>query len=556
MHNIQWLKRKLADQRGITGLETAIILIAFVVVASVFAYTVLSAGVFSSEKGKEAIHAGIEQARGTMEIVGGIVLKDTGVPTGSVAQDDTVDQVIFTVANALDGEALDLTTTVDSDNDGTLSDETGRTHTAIISYIDKNQRVDDIAWTRTQVGKGDSDALLEAGEPEADFLAAEAAIQGEAFGNIYERSLETLKKWTDAFTALIVSASLIIVVATVSTMIFDLGITFVGGLVVTMVMVCFLGVWIIFRAVPSEIRTIPGSGGDRTQAPVKKMLMMTMPAGLAAAAVVTLVNVDFGLTMIGLGVLMLPVGIMAKRLDGRVNDFDKDIATFLRVLGVTVSSIGTTPVVALGRIDMRSMPSLVEPVRRLRTRLIARVDPVQSWQRFIDETGSELVARSVRVYLDGTNLGGDADEVGKRASLWGSKMNQLREMRKLVSDSFTYLSMAMHVVVGFLLIFIVEVVSGFNDLVSSAGVNVPGGPGAALGSVLAFNLDNLAFLRNSMVPVLLSLAAANALAPKISDGGYSLTLFFYLGMTSILSGVAMVVAPVLAHVIFGAAATV
>ncbi len=399
-------------------------------------------------------------------------------------------------------------------------------------------------------------SALNTGEPEADFLAAEAAIQGEAFGNVYERDLETLKKWTDAFTALIVSASLIIVVATVSTMIFDLGMTFVGGLVVTMVMVCFLGVWIIFRAVPSEIRTIPGSGGERTQAPVKKMLMMTMPAGLAAAALVTLVNVDFGLTMIGLGVLMLPVGVMAKRLDGRVNDFDKDIATFLRVLGVTVSSIGSTPVVALGRIDMRSMPSLVEPVRRLRTRLIARVDPVQSWQRFIDETGSELVARSVRVYLDGTNLGGDADEVGKRASLLGSKMNQLREKRKLVSDSFTYLSMAMHVVVGFLLIFIVEVVSGFNDLVSSAGVNVPGGPGAALGSVLAFNLDNLTFLRNSMVPVLLSLAAANALAPKISDGGYSLTLFFYLGLTSILSGVAMMIAPVLAHVIFGAAATV
>ncbi|HUV53535.1 MAG TPA: archaellin/type IV pilin N-terminal domain-containing protein, partial [Dehalococcoidia bacterium] len=38
------------DERGITGLETAIILIAFVVVASVFAYTVLSAGIFSSQK--------------------------------------------------------------------------------------------------------------------------------------------------------------------------------------------------------------------------------------------------------------------------------------------------------------------------------------------------------------------------------------------------------------------------------------------------------------------------------------------------------------------------
>ena len=39
-------------QKGITGLETAIILIAFVTVASVLAYSVLSAGIFSSEKGK------------------------------------------------------------------------------------------------------------------------------------------------------------------------------------------------------------------------------------------------------------------------------------------------------------------------------------------------------------------------------------------------------------------------------------------------------------------------------------------------------------------------
>ncbi|MDA1174341.1 MAG: hypothetical protein O2826_07470 [Chloroflexi bacterium] len=160
----QRLLRMNADQAGITGLETAIILIAFVLVASVFAYTVLSAGVFSSEKGKEAIHSGIEQARATMTVGGGIVLKDTGVPTGSTAQDNQVDQIVLTVANALDGEAIDLTNTVDSDNDGTLSDETGETHTTIISYIDKNQRVDDVAWTVTEVGKGDGDLLLEAGE--------------------------------------------------------------------------------------------------------------------------------------------------------------------------------------------------------------------------------------------------------------------------------------------------------------------------------------------------------------------------------------------------------
>ena len=46
----RFFEAKYRDERGITGLETAIILIAFVVVASVFAFVVLSTGVFSAER--------------------------------------------------------------------------------------------------------------------------------------------------------------------------------------------------------------------------------------------------------------------------------------------------------------------------------------------------------------------------------------------------------------------------------------------------------------------------------------------------------------------------
>ena len=41
-----------SSELGITGLETAIILIAFVVVAWVFAFNVLSTGIFASERSK------------------------------------------------------------------------------------------------------------------------------------------------------------------------------------------------------------------------------------------------------------------------------------------------------------------------------------------------------------------------------------------------------------------------------------------------------------------------------------------------------------------------
>jgi archaeal flagellin FlaB len=143
------------EQKGITGLETAIILIAFVVVASVFAYTVLSAGIFSSQKGKEAIYSGLEQARASLVVKGNIVAKDTDA-------DGDVDRLVFMVANALDGVPIDLTAPTDAANDGVA--DAGSSNVTVVSYQDKTQRVDDIAWTAVAMGNDDGDTLVETGE--------------------------------------------------------------------------------------------------------------------------------------------------------------------------------------------------------------------------------------------------------------------------------------------------------------------------------------------------------------------------------------------------------
>ncbi len=124
------------DERGITGLETAIILIAFVVVASVFAYTVLSAGIFSSQKGQEAVYSGIAETRATMEIKGSVFAYGN-TTTGNVTA------VSFTLTNALQGQAIDLTP-----NDGGNA-----THVTIISYTDNNQHVADMPWSVAWIGK-------------------------------------------------------------------------------------------------------------------------------------------------------------------------------------------------------------------------------------------------------------------------------------------------------------------------------------------------------------------------------------------------------------------
>ncbi|MHC1582058.1 MAG: archaellin/type IV pilin N-terminal domain-containing protein [Candidatus Syntropharchaeia archaeon] len=61
------------DDRAFTGLEAAIVLTAFVVVAAVFSYVVLNAGFFTTQKSKEVIHTGVEQATSSVELAGDII---------------------------------------------------------------------------------------------------------------------------------------------------------------------------------------------------------------------------------------------------------------------------------------------------------------------------------------------------------------------------------------------------------------------------------------------------------------------------------------------------
>ena len=67
-----------SDRRGITGLETAIILIAFIVVAAVFAFTVMTTGLFSSEKAKTTAQAGIAEASSTFAPKGAVIASANG----------------------------------------------------------------------------------------------------------------------------------------------------------------------------------------------------------------------------------------------------------------------------------------------------------------------------------------------------------------------------------------------------------------------------------------------------------------------------------------------
>jgi len=162
------------NERGITGLETAIILIAFVVVASVFAYTVLSAGLFSAQQADETIRSGIRTTQTTMKLRGGILAYKGNVTEGGNVSESVV-KISFTVSNVLgEGQAIDLTPshylhhltgalTPVSTDDNDPHTPWPAVSVTMISYDSATIVIPEVAWT-VEFGGGyedDGDFLLE-----------------------------------------------------------------------------------------------------------------------------------------------------------------------------------------------------------------------------------------------------------------------------------------------------------------------------------------------------------------------------------------------------------
>jgi len=140
-----------------TGLETAIILIAFVTVASVLAYSVLSAGIFSAERGKATVYQGLASAQATMSIKGSVL--------GLSPNGTKLEQVQFNVALMLEDESVDM-------------------NSVVINYFDNEVHSEDVTWTST-ISSGSTERgapnLLEADEQHVVTVTIPDAAAGDAY---------------------------------------------------------------------------------------------------------------------------------------------------------------------------------------------------------------------------------------------------------------------------------------------------------------------------------------------------------------------------------------
>jgi archaeal flagellin FlaB len=142
--------KRINEEKGITGLETAIVLIAFIIVASVLAYVVISAGLYSSQKAKSAVYAGLEQAGSTIELKGNVIVEmDT--------ETNNAKSLLISIGLVSGGSQVELTDTV-PDSDGKKNNKVS------ISYVDSDNQIPSLDWTVNFINSHGEDMLLDPGE--------------------------------------------------------------------------------------------------------------------------------------------------------------------------------------------------------------------------------------------------------------------------------------------------------------------------------------------------------------------------------------------------------
>jgi flagellar protein FlaJ len=398
---------------------------------------------------------------------------------------------------------------------------------------------------------------LASGEAESVFLERESHVHMEDYTNDYERDVELLRKWTDAFVALMVSTNLVVLVALISNMIYDMGSLLIVVVEGVVMVTAGLGAYLLYRIAPFDPMIHKLKDKSQEQKLMSLLARILFPGALLMALLVYFVFQSIGFAFLVAGFLVLPVGVVTNMLEHKVDDRDRDIADFLRSLGGVTAARGSTVINSLSHIDRRAIGSLEPELRRLLARIAVGISTGRAWSRFMAETGSELIHRVVRAFWDAIDLGGDPEKVGRFSADMALKVSLLRAKRKLVSSTFNYVIIPMHIALVGTLVFISEVVSAFNTKLVEAQAIVGGENATTLNpedigipGALAFQNFDTGFIKLMVLTVILMLTAVNAFAPRAAAGGHNFKMALFGAMTLCATGALLLLVPPMAANMF------
>jgi archaeal flagellar protein FlaJ len=408
---------------------------------------------------------------------------------------------------------------------------------------------------------------IDSSVPDDEYLNNELSTCRSVYRSQIEQGLETMTKWGDAYVAMLLSGTVIAVTLMISVAIYSpTGMeTTLGMSYAIIFLICIGGNVLMYTSVPDDAKTHGlTTRTSKEQQTIHAMERIIIPLTIIAVIAMVLLGVNAGLTYLLVGILMAPMGIIGFIDDSNITARDNDFSTFIRSLGSIMGGQGTTAVYALATIDTKSLDALEPLVKSVYSKMNLGLDDKQIWDKFIGESGSDLIYKYLNIYLDTVTLGGPADAIG---TVVGSSMLEqtlLREKKDMHARSFIILLVPMHVAMAgiFVVLYRIMVV-----LTGSVGAMMTkfqqtsaaaGGGSTSAGISAGSGLSGMTMFTNFpekemgayVIISLTIITISNVFAARIVGGGDRYMFYFYAALFCALTGLVLLVAPIAVGIFF------
>ncbi len=407
---------------------------------------------------------------------------------------------------------------------------------------------------------------IDSGVPDDDFLKNELSTVRSVYRSQVEQGLEMLKKWGDAYIAMLLSGTVICVTIMISIAIYspqglDTTLNMAYAIVLT---ICVFGNLLMYTSVPDD----PKSHGltqrtSKEQQTIHAMERIIVPLTLGAFIVMTLLGINAGLIFMMVGILMAPLGIIGFIDDSNITLRDNDFSTFIRSLGAIMGGQGTTAVHALATIDKKSLTALEPLVNSVYSQMNLGLDNKQIWDKFIGESGSNLIYKYLNIYLDTVIMGGPPEPIGTVVGSSVLEQTLLREKKDMHARSFIVLLAPMHMAMVGIFVVLFRIMLTLTGSVSammgkfaaasaaSSGASAGGvSAGSALGGMSMFTNFPEREMGNFVVISLTIITISNIVAARIVGGGDRYMFYFYAALFCTLTGLILLIAPMGVNIFF------
>ncbi|BBL67896.1 archaellar assembly protein FlaJ [Methanoculleus chikugoensis] len=405
---------------------------------------------------------------------------------------------------------------------------------------------------------------IDSGVPDDDFITTELSSIRSIYRNSFEQGIELLKKWGDAYIAMLLSGALVAIIMMISVAIYapdGIEATLNTSYLIILAISIF-GLTIMYRAVPDDPRTHGLSEiCSREQSLIRRLERLILPITAAIGLMLILVGANAGIIFLLVGLLLMPLGVIGYIDDTNVVNRDNDFATFIRGLGSIMGGKGITTGDALQEVDRKSLFHLEPFINSVSSKLNLGLDEAGSWKKFIGETGSYLIYKYMNIFRDAVALGGSPDAIGKIVSSSMLEQVLLRRKRDMMVKGFVVLLVPMHGAMISIFVFLFEILLTMSRAVTEVMTRFTetsaalSGGSASIGSSMGASLNIFAnfpedTMRAYVVTILLMLTVANVLAGKIVMGGDRYLYYFFTSLLCVVTGVVYIIAPIVVGALF------